>query len=142
MDPNNPVVKLCVAGVQAETEGNLNQARALFTQAWAASRDDFEACIAAHYLARHQESPAEILQWNQEALKRADADGGERVREFYPSLYLNLGHSHEVLGNREEARKYYDMAAEKVDGLATGRYGAGVREAIAKGRERVELKEE
>ena len=142
MDPNNPVVKLCVAGMQAEMEGNFDQARTLFTQAWSASCNDFEACIAAHYLARHQESAAETLKWNQEALKRADADGGERVREFYPSLYLNLGHSHEVLGNREEARKYYDMGAEKVDGLTRGRYGAAVREAIAKGRERMDLKEE
>ncbi len=93
MDANNPVVKLCVEGMQAEGQDRLEDARRLLTQAWEASTDDFEACIAAHYLARHQDSPVDTLRWNHEAVTRADAVGDERVREFYPSLYLSMGYS-------------------------------------------------
>jgi hypothetical protein len=35
----------------------------------------------------------------------------DRVNEFYPSLYMNLGQSYELLGNQEEAGRYYDLAA-------------------------------
>src|SRR5690349_3606961 len=101
MDPNNPVVKLCVEGMQAETAGRGEDARRLFAQAWEASQDDFEACIAAHYVARHQESLEETLRWNQEALRCADAVGDDRICDFYPSLYLNLGRSYEVLGDND-----------------------------------------
>jgi hypothetical protein len=45
-------------------------------------------------------------------LVRADAVGDERVRSFYPSLYVNMGAAYEALGDLAEARRYYDMAAE------------------------------
>jgi hypothetical protein len=53
-----------------------------------------------------------MLRWNQEALNRAERTEDGRVKVFYPSLYLNLGQSYELLGNRVEAAKYYDMAAQ------------------------------
>lgn len=53
-DPENVVVRLCAQGMQAEAEGRDAQARDLFLQAWEAAEDDYDACIAAHYLARHQ----------------------------------------------------------------------------------------
>lgn len=112
MDLNSPVVKLCVEGTRAEFEGRIETARTLYMQAWTAVGDDYEACIAAHYVARHQEDSQERLHWNQEALVRADAVGDERVLSFYPSLYLNLGHAYETLGNLAEARRYYELAAE------------------------------
>lgn len=110
IDPENPVVKLCIQITQAEFQGRLEDARRLADQAWAASRDNYEACMAAHYVARFQESSQEKLRWNMEALRRAEA-AGEQVRDFYPSLYLNLGQSHELLGDQAEARRYYDLAA-------------------------------
>jgi hypothetical protein len=112
MDLNNPVVKLCAEGTRAEFEGRHDDARILYMQAWEASQDDFEACVAAHYVARYQESPQDRLRWNQEALLRAAAVGDERVCSFYPSLYLNMGHSFEVIGNMAEAKRYYELAAE------------------------------
>ena len=112
MDLNNPVIKLCVAGTQAEFKGQIDEARALYQQAWEAAQDDFDACIAAHYVARHQEKPEEKLHWNQVALDRANAVGDSRVEAFYPSLFLNMGHSFELLGNGVEAKRYYDLAAE------------------------------
>ena len=112
MDLNNPVIQLCLAGTQAEFEGRLDAARAFYRQAWEAARDDYDACVAAHYIARLQSDPEVTLHWNREALARAAVGGDERVRSFYPSLYLNLGHSYEVLGHEAEAQKYYALAAE------------------------------
>src|SRR5262245_33119850 len=107
MDPNNPVVKLCIAGMQAEGAGDHELARGLFVQAWEVAGDDYEACVAAHYLARHQPNPEETLRWNQESVRLAEAVGDDRVRDFFPSLLLNVGHSYEVLGKIEDARGYY-----------------------------------
>jgi hypothetical protein len=46
--------------------------------------------------------------------------GDDRVRGFYPSLYLNLGRSHEVLGHPAEASRYYELAAEGLDVVPAG----------------------
>lgn len=111
MDLKNPVIALCIAGTRAEFDHKLDEARSLYQQAWEAAQDDYEACIAAHYVARFQDDPGKTFYWNQVALERAQAVGDERVREFYPSLYLNMGQSYELLGNQDEAQRYYDLAA-------------------------------
>lgn len=110
MDTENPVVKLCVAGSAAEFAGNIDAAKALYQQAWDAATDDYEACIAAHYLARHQ-PPEETLRWNQIALERADRVPDARVQPFYGSLYVNMGHAHEQMGDQAAAEHYYALAA-------------------------------
>jgi hypothetical protein len=111
MDLNNPVVKLCVQGTQAEFGGRLGDALKLYRQAWDIAQDDYEFCIAAHYVARFQNSPEDVFYWNQEALNRANSIEYELVKDFYPSLYLNMGHSCELIGNQTEAKRYYDLAA-------------------------------
>ena len=111
IDVNNPVVKLCMEGARLEFEGRKEDARRLYWQAWESAQDDYEACIAAHYVAHVQEKADEILRWNQEALTRAERVGDDRVNVFYPSLYLNMGHAYELLGSQDEAKKYYDLAA-------------------------------
>jgi hypothetical protein len=137
LDPENPVVKLCAQGMEAEFAGHPVEARDLFVRAWDARVDDCDACVAAHFVARHQPTPRETLRWNQEALARADAVADDRVRGFYPSLYLNLGHSHEQLGEVDEARRLYDLAAASADCLPDGPYGDTVRDGITRGLERV-----
>jgi tetratricopeptide (TPR) repeat protein len=137
MDPNNPVVKLCAAGMQAEQEGRSADAKALFEQAWSESRDDFEACVAAHYVARHQATVDEELEWNRRALERAELVSADRVRGFYPSLYLNLAHSFEKLGRTAEACELYATAATRLEGEPDSPYTQLVRSGIAAGRKRV-----
>jgi tetratricopeptide (TPR) repeat protein len=112
MDLNNPVLKLCVEGTQAEFKGQIEEAKSLYQQAWEAVSDDFDACVAAHYVARFQEDPNQRLYWNQLALNHANAVSDDRVKEFYPSLYLNMGQSFERLGHQEKAKYYYDLAAK------------------------------
>jgi hypothetical protein len=111
IDTDNPIIKLCIAGTQAEFEGKMDDARALFNQAWEAASDHYEACIAAHYVARFQTDPAEGLRWNLGALRHARLVGDDRVKGFYPSLYLSIGRAYEVLGDWVVARSYYDLAA-------------------------------
>ena len=112
MDLDNPVIQLCMEGTRAEFEHRCEDARILYEQAWAARKDDYDACIAAHYVARFQDSAEDSLQWNHLALKHANSVNNQRVKDFYPSLYLNLGRSYELAGNQNEAQKYYHLAAE------------------------------
>jgi hypothetical protein len=112
MDLTNPIIQLCLQGSRAEFKHRPEDARALYQQAWETHRDDYEACIAAHYLARFQDTPEETLHWNELALEHARAVEDERVAAFYPSLYLNLGSAHEKLGNQIKAHRYYELAAK------------------------------
>jgi hypothetical protein len=106
-----PAIRLCIESTEAEFAGRIMDARLLSLQAWREARDDFEACVAAHYVARYQNGPHERLRWNEEALSRADAVGDDRVRDFYPSLYINMGHSLELLGERAQADHFYTLAS-------------------------------
>jgi len=112
MDINNPVIQLCMEGTRAEFEHKKEEARAFYQQAWEIHTNDYEACIAAHYLARFQKTAEDTLYWNLIALKHANAVNDESVESFFPSLYLNLGHSYETLENQAEAQKYYQLAAD------------------------------
>ena len=137
MDPNNPIVAICAEGMRAESEGKAAEAKELFERAWEAAGDDYEACIAAHYLARHQETLELTLQWNEESLRRAELVGDERVDGFLPSLLLNLGHAHEELGEAEKARAFYLRAEEHLTSLPEGPYGDTVRDGVARALERL-----
>ena len=111
MDSNNPVIKLCIAGTQAEFRKDMPAACEYYLQAWQAANNDYEACVAAHYVARCQDNPQDVLAWNRKALEHAMKVNDDRVNEFFPSLYLNLGKSLQETGNPDEARKYFSLAA-------------------------------
>jgi hypothetical protein len=108
----------------------------LFDRAWAESHDDFEACIAAHYVARHQTSPKAELEWNRASLERADRAADGRVQGFYPSLYLNVAHSLEKLGRIAEAHKHYSLAATRLEGRPDSPYARLVRSGVKAGQQR------
>jgi hypothetical protein len=108
---NSRSIRLCIDGTRAEFADHPEQARALYWQAWESSKTDYEACVAAHYVARFQDNLQDNLRWNLEALARAAAVGDERVQAFYPSLYINLGRSYELLGDQVQAEKYYALAS-------------------------------
>ncbi len=146
MDPNNPIVKLCSEGIAAEGQGRHAEAAALYCQAWANHQDDYEACIAAHYLARQQETLLESLAWNQRALDHALAVNSqefsqginEEIKGFLPSLYLNLGWSHEVLEDVQRVRRCYQEGAAHLAALPDGPYTDVVRDGITRGLERTQ----
>ncbi|WP_078888068.1 hypothetical protein [Streptomyces sp. NRRL S-118] len=133
VDDGNHVVRLCARGMQAEAEGRDADARSLFQRAWESAADDYEACVAAHYLARHQATAEETLHWNRISLARAGLVADDRVRSFYPSLYLNLAKAYLDLGRTGLAREQFGRAAEHAHHLPPGQYGDVMRFAIADG---------
>lgn len=140
MDVDNPVIQLCVQGITAEKDGRVEDARRLYREAWEARADDFDACVAAHYVARLQDTPEDGLRWNQEALERAIAVDDERVHGFFPSLHLNLGFSKELLGDIEGAKRHYDIAAQGLDDLPPGPHTEVVRRGVADAQRRMAIK--
>ena len=100
-----------MAGIQAEYERRLDDARRLYAEAWRAAADDYDACVAAHYMAHLEPDAAQALRWNLEALACA-LRVPDRVTEFMASLYVNLGRSYELAGDVAEAERYYTLAAE------------------------------
>ena len=138
IDPDNPVIKVCAAGRQAEIASGRAEALALFTEAWEAATDDYDACVAAHFVARHQADPRDMLHWNQVALEHAQTTGDEQVHGFYPSLYLNLGYAFENLGDLAGARRCYSQTAARAGSLDEGSYWDVVKGGIAAGLARLE----
>jgi tetratricopeptide (TPR) repeat protein len=110
LDLSSRTAELCMAGNQAEFERRLENARALFSQAWDAATNDYEASMAAHYVAHLEPDPTAALEWDVEALRRARLDA--RASELLPSLYVSLGGAYKRIGDIVEARRYFDLAAE------------------------------
>lgn len=69
--PFNPVIKRCLQGMEMEEKGNPEAAKNLFLQAWEEATNDFEKFIAAHYVARHQKTIADRLNWLETTLQVA-----------------------------------------------------------------------
>jgi hypothetical protein len=98
------MVRLWPEASRAEFRSRTGEARALYLQTCQEAKDDDEACVAAHCIAHHQEHMEEALRWNQAARIQADAVGDDWLCGFFPKPMLNMGQSHEWLGNRSEAR--------------------------------------
>lgn len=130
MDPDNPVIKLCAQGMAAEARGETDEAARLFQRAWEAATDDYESCVAAHYVARHQPTPEKTLCWNQESLTRADRVGDERVTGFYASLHFAVGRAHAELDDAVEARRHFELAARRLSDVSPGEYADQLRRSI------------
>ncbi len=118
IDSTNPVVALCAEGMAME--GVPAEAKRLFEQAWAERSDDFEAAIAAHFVARHQPTPEETLHWNALAVQHAELVSDGRAAGFLSSLYLNLADAHEKLGARDSAATAVARAATHLHRIPPG----------------------
>ena len=139
LDPENPVVALCAAGMTAG--GDAAAASEFFTRAWARRADDFDAAVAAHYLARTQPTAAEKLDWDARAVGHAEAAlaaGDGRVRGLLASLYLNLGDGLLAAGRRHEAWDVIARAETALAALANDGYGGFVAAGVARLRARAQ----
>lgn len=137
-DPNNAIVKLCAQGMEKEGEGKTQEASALFLQAWKEAQTNQEKCIAAHYVARHQKTTNEKLNWDQIALNSALSSNDPAVQGMFPSLYLNVAKGYEDLNNLEKAKEQYQLALSYSDFLAEDGYGQMIKGGILNGIDRVE----
>ncbi|MEO6775540.1 MAG: hypothetical protein ABI467_21445 [Kofleriaceae bacterium] len=130
IDPDNAIVRLCAAGMDAEAHDQA-AARALFERAWREADTSYEACISAHYLARHQPTPAATLEWNRIALEKAWACEPELVAGFLPSLELCLGVAYEAVGETVAARAHLEAAEAAAMALGDDGYGQMIERGIA-----------
>ena len=126
-DSTNPVMALCAEGMAAE--GTPAEALQLFERAWAARRDDFDAAVAAHFLARHQPTADETLRWNALAVRHAEAVSDGRAAAMMASLYLNLGDAQANVGDAEAAA----ASARHADAHLAAVPDGGYREFVALG---------
>jgi hypothetical protein len=139
LDPDNSVLALCAAGMAVG--GDAAAATEFFARAWAARADDFEAAVAAHYVARVQATMAEKLAWDARAASHAEAAraaGDARVNGLLASLNLNVGDGLLEQGRRAEAREAAARAEAGLDFLAEDGYRAFVAGAIARLQGRIE----
>ena len=138
LDPENPVVALCAAGMVA---AGAAAASDCFARAWAAQTDDFEAAVAAHYVARTQPDAAGKLEWDLRAVWHAEAAlaaGDGRVRGLLASFYLNAGDGLLQAARRDEARDAITRAEAALAALPGDGYGAFVAGGVARLRARAE----
>jgi tetratricopeptide (TPR) repeat protein len=108
--PFNNVVKLCLQGMDLEDQNKPVQAKEIFLQAWDKATNDFEKFLAAHYVARHQKTVSDKLNWLERALQFALKVNDDGVKSAFPSLYLNIAQCYEDLNNPDKAKEYSDLA--------------------------------
>lgn len=135
MDINNPIIQLCIKGSEAELQHDLSLAKEYYLKSLYASKNDYDYCISAHYLARVQENNNEVLKWNTKALFHADKIkiddiSYKDIKEFYPSLYLNMGESYKLLNETDNAVKYFKMGLDYVKKDIPGSYGDMIKQSF------------
>ena len=136
-NPDNPVIQLCSEGMAREMQRDHEGAAELFQKAWSLASNDFEKFTAAHYVARHQKSAEEKLEWDQRALEHALKIEGEEIKGSFPSLYLNIGKCYEDLGQVENAKEYYEQALAYAEHLPDDEYGKMTKDGVKRGIERI-----
>jgi hypothetical protein len=136
-DPNNKIVKLCTQGMSLEGEGKPEEASNMFLQAWNESSNDFEKFTSAHYVARHQKSVSDKLDWDSIALDYALKINDDAIKGSYPTLYLNIARCYEDLNDRNNAGKNYQLALSFADHLPNDGYGKMIKSGIMNGMERI-----
>jgi len=137
-DQQNPINQLCAQGMLLEGEAKPEEAAKLFMQAWNEATNTAERFIAAHYVARHQDSVADKLKWDETALSLALELDNPEVNGALPSLYLNIAKCYEDLKDFDKARANYQSALESTKFLLDDGYGNMIRSGIKNGLDRVQ----
>lgn len=114
-NPSNHVIRLCIQAMGLEEKGKPEEASRIFLQAWNEATNDFEKYIAAYYVARHQENARDKLEWFEASLEFALKINDVTVASAFPSLYLEIAKCYEELGDRDIAKKNYELASSFSD---------------------------
>ena len=129
-DWSNPVVAAVGRGAQAEMTGDREAARAFYSEAWNTAKDDFERCIAAHFVPRTIDDPRDKLRWNEDALRYATAVGDGRTIGFFASLHASVGQARLGLGDTSGAQEALRQAETNLASVPDGPYKNGLIVAI------------
>jgi rifampin ADP-ribosylating transferase len=109
-DPRNNVIALCVQGMGMEDKGKPEAASRLFLQAWNEATNDFEKFTAAYYVARHQETVSDKLQWLETSLRFALKINDVTVKAAFPALYSKIAKCYEESNDLDNAKTNYELA--------------------------------
>lgn len=108
--PKNPIVQLCIQGMNFEAANQQKETAAAFLRAWNEASNDFEKFLAAWYVARSQNNLADRLKWLQTALKLALKIDNEAVSAAFPPLYTSIAKCYEELNDNDNAKKNHELA--------------------------------
>jgi len=139
LEPDNPIVKRCARGMELEGEGKSEEASKVFLEAWEQASDDKEKFTAAHYVARHQQSIADKLAWDEIALNLALNINEDSVKGAYPSLYLNIAKGYEDLKEFDKAKQTYETALTYTNFLHDDGYGKMIKGGVENGLARIKM---
>jgi hypothetical protein len=113
-NPHNPVIRLCVQGMDMENKGRREEAAGIFLQAWNEATNDFEKYLAAFFLASQQLNEQDKLKWLQTSLEFAMKVNDVAVQSAFPTLYSSIANCYEQLGDPANANKYQGLAAADI----------------------------
>jgi rifampin ADP-ribosylating transferase len=108
--PTNPIIQLCIRGMNFESDNKLEEAAATFFAAWKEATNDFENYLAAWYLARNQNNVVDKLKWYQTALELALEINDDAVKAAFYPLYTAIAKCYEELNDVDNAKKNYEFA--------------------------------
>lgn len=108
--PFNPIVKLCLQGMEMEANNKPEEASKIFLEGWQEARDDFEKFLTAYYVARQQKTVSETLEWLERALQHALKIDDDTVKSAFPALYSRIAKCYEDLGESEKAKENSELA--------------------------------
>lgn len=108
--PFNNIVKLCLQGMDMEQKGKPREALNLFLQGWNEATNDFEKFLTAYYIARHQQTDSDKLNWLETALEFAVKTNDNTVKSAFPALYVNIAKCYEDLGEHDKAVAHSALA--------------------------------
>ncbi|CAH0205610.1 hypothetical protein SRABI04_02094 [Chryseobacterium sp. Bi04] len=113
--PNNPVIQLCMQGIQLEETENPEEGCKLFLQAWDKATNDFEKFLAAWFIGRCQVKVPDQLSWYETALEFALKADNDAVKGAFIALYSKIAQCYEELGDIDKAKKYHELALSSVN---------------------------
>lgn len=108
--PFNPIVKLCLQGMELKDKGKHGEAVKIFLQGWDEATNDFERFLAAYYIARLQKTTSDKLEWLERALQCALNINTDAVTSALPALHSNIAICYEELGEAEKAKENSELA--------------------------------
>lgn len=112
------VLTLCEAGVEDESAGDLDAARAKYRRALEVADTPYGKCLASHHLARLEVDPGDRLPLLLQSLDHACAGAEDpEVLALSPTIYLDLAGTHAELSHDERAIECYAAAADVVNQL-------------------------
>lgn len=112
-DPFDPIIRLCLNGMNLEDSGKSEEAHIVFMQAWKDASDDLGKFLSAYFIARLQNEKQKELDWLIKAMHHALNIEEVSVQSALPTLYNRIASCYEAVSVPINAKKYRDLACSK-----------------------------